>query len=403
MHAQTATELNSKISEKNSDIDALEKEIASYQNQLNTIGKQKSSLSSSINQLDITKKKLNADIAVTQKKIEKTNLEIKSLSSQIGTKEGLIANDKSSISSGIRTINEVETESLIEIVLSRDSFTNAWNDIDNIVSVREKVRDRITELKQIKGELEDTRKVTESAKKELESLKAELADQKKIVEQNANEKKRLLAQTKNSESNYQKLLKEKLAKKEAFEKELLEYESQLKFILDPSLLPSGHVLNWPLDSIYITGYFSKTGANKALYSNGFHNGVDFRASVGTPVKAMADGTILGVGDTDKVCSGASFGKFVFIKYSNGLSSIYGHLSLIKVSQGQKVARGEIVGYSGNTGYSTGPHLHVSVYASSAVKMQYRASTACGGQTYYMPISATEGYLNPLTYLPVYKQ
>ena len=66
--ADTKEELNQKISQKNDDIDKLEKEIKIYQNELNSIGKQKSSLAGSLKELDITSKKLKADIAVTQKK-----------------------------------------------------------------------------------------------------------------------------------------------------------------------------------------------------------------------------------------------------------------------------------------------------------------------------------------------
>ena len=129
--------------------------------------------------------------------------------------------------------------------------------------------------------------------------------------------------------------------------------------------------------------------------------MDFRASIGTAVMAMADGTVAGVGDTDLTCAGASFGKFVFIKYNNGLSSTFGHLSLIKVGEGQAVKRGQIVGYSGNTGHTTGPHLHVSLYASQAVQMASKASAACDGRIYRLPVSPVNAFLDVLAYLPAY--
>jgi murein DD-endopeptidase MepM/ murein hydrolase activator NlpD len=223
------------------------------------------------------------------------------------------------------------------------------------------------------------------------------------VDQNTAEKNKLLMQTKNSESNYQKLLKDRLAKKDAFEKELRDYESQLKFILDPSTLPSGGVLSWPLDNIYVTQFFGKTEAGKRLYANGTHSGVDFRARTPLPAKAMADGVVAGTGDTDKQCPGVSFGRFVLIKYNNGLASTFGHLSLIKVSIGDKVSRGQVVGYTGNTGYSTAPHLHVSVYARDAVELKTLPSKSCPGHVLTQPISAINAYLDPMYYLPPYKQ
>ena len=79
---------------------------------------------------------------------------------------------------------------------------------------------------------------------------------------------------------------------DALEKELRDYESQLTYILDPSKLPNAGVLSWPLDYIYVTQLFGKTVDSKRLYASGSHSGVDFRAPVGTPVKAMAGGVVL---------------------------------------------------------------------------------------------------------------
>ena len=398
-HAQTASEIREKINQRDSDIEKLEREIAAYQSQLDGLGKQKNSLSKSLKELDLMRKKLNADIAVTQNKIAKTNLKIQGLSSDIGVKENSIGNNISSIKLEIKNLSELEEKGLVETLLSDDDFSAVWNDIDNMMAVREKLRKNIVELKETKSVLEDTRQVTIDAKNELLKLKSRLADQEKIVVQNTNEKNKLLKQTQNSEANYQKLLKDRIAQRDAFEKELRDYEAQLKFILDPSKLPSGRVLSWPLEKIFITQLFGKTVDSKRLYASGTHNGVDFRASIGTAVMAMADGTVAGVGDTDLTCAGASFGKFVFIKYSNGLSSTFGHLSLIGVQEGQRVSRGGTVGYTGGTGRVTGPHLHVSLYVSSAVSVQTVPSISCPGRILKQPVAAINAYLDPMYYLP----
>ncbi len=390
--AQNASEIRNKMAEKDAEIRELEQEIASYQSELYSLGEQKDSLDKSLKELDLTKKKLNADISITENKIDKTNLKIQNLSQDIGTKEDSILNNTDAISLGIKEINEFENESILENILSNEDFSTTWNDIDNAMTVREKIRNRTIELKQIKGELEDTREETIEAKNELISLKTKLADQKKIVEQNADEKKKLLEQTKNNEANYQKMLQDRIAQKDALEKELRDYEEQLKYILDPSTLPGAGVFSWPLDSILVTSPFGPRWGS-------FHRGVDFRASVGTPVKAMAGGVVTGTGNTDSQCPGASLGGFVLIKYDNGLSGTYGHLSLIKVKKGQRVSRGQIVAYSGNTGYSTGPHLHVSVYAPNAVKIESIPSKTCPGKVLTLPVAATNAYLDPMYYLP----
>jgi murein DD-endopeptidase MepM/ murein hydrolase activator NlpD len=394
--AQTEKEVRDRINQKSADIAELERQIKEYQAELNTLGKQKSSLSSSIKELDLTQKKLNADISLTQNQIDRTNLQIQNLSSDIGSKENSISNNTDSIKLDIRRINEFQDATLLETILSNEDFTVIWNDIDNIITVRESIRDHIKNLKETKTVLEGTRVKTIEAKNELTRLRSQLSDQKKIVVQNTNEKNKLLSQTKNSEANYQKLVAEQLAKKAAFEKELEEYESELQFILDPSKLPGSGVLSWPLNSIFVTSPYGPRWGS-------FHRGVDFRAAVGTPVKAMADGVVKGVGDTDLCCPKASFGKWIFIEYNNGLSSTYAHLSLISVREGQRVTRGQVVGYSGNTGSSTGPHLHVSLYVSSGVKVDSFASKSYPGKTLTQPISATEAYLEPMYYLPPYKK
>ncbi|MFA6257471.1 MAG: peptidoglycan DD-metalloendopeptidase family protein [Candidatus Paceibacterota bacterium] len=398
-YAQTATEIQNQISQKNADILQLEKEIANYQVQLNSLGQQKSSLNGSLKALDLTKKKLDADITITQKKIDKTNFTIQNLSSDINNKEDSITNNIESIKLEIENMNEIEQTSLIENILSNNDLAVVWDDVDNIITVRERMRADIIILKQTKGVLEDTRKVTIDTKNELSKLKIQLSDQQKIVAQNTKEKNKLLSQTKNNEANYQKLLKDRLAQKNAIEKELRDYESQLKYILDPSKLPDAGVFSWPLDYVLITQLFGKTVDSKRLYVSGSHGGVDFRASVGTPVKAMASGIVAGVGDTDVQCPGASFGKFVFIKYDNGLSGAFGHLSLVKARVGERVERGTVVAYSGNTGYSTGPHLHVSVYAPNAAEVKNLPSKSCPGKSLTQPLAPINAYLDPMYYLP----
>ena len=401
-HAQTITDIQTQINQKNSDINVLEQQIASYQAQLDTIGQQKASLGNSIKELDLTRKNLNANIAVTQNKIDQTNLTIKNLNSDISNKQDNITTNIESISLDIRNTDEFEQGNILETLLSQGDFTSMWNDLDNVVMVRDNLRKDTAQLKQIKGELEGTRKETIDAKNQLTALRTQLSDQQKIVVQNTNEKNKLLTQTKNSEISYQKLVTDGLARKNSLEKEVADYESQLKYILNPSSLPNGGVLAWPLDNILVTNLFGKNSSG--IYASGLHNGVDFRAAVGTSVKAMSDGVVAGTGNTDIECAGASFGRFILIKYNNGLASTFGHLSLIKVKEGDRVTRGQIVGLSGYTGYvyppgSGGAHLHVSVYARDAVSVQSLPSKACPGKTLTQPIAALNAYLDPLFYLP----
>lgn len=87
----------------------------------------------------------------------------------------------------------------------------------------------------------------------------------------------------------------------------------------------------------------------------FHSGVDIIAKIGTPVKTVADGTIITSG-----VSAGGYGVEIEVDHGQGYITKYAHLSSLKSQIGQKVKRGDIIGYTGNTGYSTGPHLHYEV-------------------------------------------
>ncbi|MDK9500659.1 LysM peptidoglycan-binding domain-containing M23 family metallopeptidase [Streptomyces katrae] len=92
----------------------------------------------------------------------------------------------------------------------------------------------------------------------------------------------------------------------------------------------------------------------AMWSSGYHTGVDFIASTGTTVRAVGAGTVVSAG------WGGAYGNEVVIKHADGKYSQYGHLSSLSVSVGQSVTGGQTIGLSGATGNVTGPHLHFEI-------------------------------------------
>lgn len=401
--AQTSDELKQKIEERKLAIDELEKEIANTEKQIQSSRNSQNTLSNKIKTFEAEMKKITAQIKVTEQKIGSKKLEIQSLGFDIDSKANSIKKSSLGVASSIKETNELESKPILFKILSYENMSDYWSSIRDNQVVSSNLSNLIKDLKTKKEDLEKDKAEAEKIRKQLESLNRELLGNKKVAESLKSEQEKLLKQTKNKESEYQKLLKTQLANKDAFEKELLAFESELQFQIDPNSYPKTGkgILKWPLDKVKISQYFGKTSfalANPQVYSGSGHNGIDLAISVGTPIKASLGGTVKGFGNTDTACPGTSYGKWILIEHTNGLSTLYAHLSAFEVNEvGQEVSTGQVIGYSGNTGYSTGPHLHFTVYATQGVKIMSRKSKVCSG-SYVMPVADLKAYLNPLVYL-----
>ncbi len=417
--ADTSAETKQKISDVQAQIASLEKEIAQYEKSLTDIGTQKTTLQNEINRLDLSRKKIGADISVTQAKITETNLELKDLGGAITDKQTRIEGNKTSIGESLNAEHQTESATLVEHMLAANGLVDAWEEASKLTQFDNALKTDTADLLATKQSLTNDYNTTKTRQAQLVSLKKQLAGQKALLDQNRQEQATLLADTKNKESAYQKILAQKQQAKIDFERQLSDYESTLTYTFDPSAIPKAGsgVLSFPLDPNYmarcqsqqpiykniycITQYFGNTAfARTGAYNGQGHNGVDFGAPEGTRIVAALSGTVLGTGNTDLEAGCYSYGKWVLVQHDNGLASIYGHLSVISVSKGDRVGTGDLLGYSGKTGYATGPHLHFGLYVASQVKIvrlgDVKVKTKCGNV--YMPVAPTAAYLNPMSYL-----
>jgi murein DD-endopeptidase MepM/ murein hydrolase activator NlpD len=405
--AQSADELQANISSLSSQIQSLDKEIAEFNKKISATQGEAKSLKAALTSLELRRASLAKEIERTRLKIRETEGNIVETSELIGATESKLSQNRSALAETLRSL-VYQDDSMPAFVrtLSKDAtLSDVVEELKRSADVSKAIGQKVDVLSELKADLDSQKNLYVSSKQQLENLTEALAGQKTLVEQTAREKNTLLAETKNKESEYQKLLAERKRKRDALEAEMLDVESKLAVTVDVSKIPKygKGVLKYPVANVTVTQYFGNTpfaSKNPQVYNGGGHNGIDFSAKVGTPILAAAAGTVLGVGDTDKACSGVSYGKWVLIKHANGLTTLYAHLSVIQVSSGQSVASGQKVGLSGNTGYSTGPHLHFTVYASDSVHIagqtEYK-SKVCG--TYLvMPLAPRAGYLNPLSYL-----
>lgn len=399
--APDVAQLQIQIEERARLIADLEKEIKAYADLADKSTKEAETLSGYIKGLERQVSSVSLDIKKSQASIDKSNLEITQLSTEIQGGELRLARIKAGLIETLYSQYLADDINVIENLLANRNILSSVQDIEHLQVIQAEMDDLVKDVVREKEVLETNKEGELKKKIELESEKNKLQTKQKSLDIARAEQKKELELTKNQEKNYKAILEDKKKKKIAFEKEIFEYEKRLTYVLNPSSIPKANssALDWPIDNVFITQKFGKTNASGRLYVSGTHNGVDFRAPVGTPIKSAGNGKVAGTGDTDKDCRGVSFGKWILIKYDNGLATTYGHLSQVSVSTGQTVASGDVVGYSGNTGYSTGPHLHVSMYAADAVNPVSRPSNSCPGKSMTMPVAAVSAYLDPLVYFP----
>lgn len=136
--------------------------------------------------------------------------------------------------------------------------------------------------------------------------------------------------------------------------------------LDPYLGPGTTTgMRWPLPGLFgqqsqawtvpVTGYRMTAGyGTPGGWQAGYHTGIDFAVPIGTPVRSIGSGTVVTADEA------GDYGKTVIVRLTDGYYALYAHLSRIDAEVGEEVQAGMTLGASGNTGRSTGPHLHFEV-------------------------------------------
>ncbi len=406
LKALTVSELQSMIDAKSKERQELEEEKRRLESVIATTAQEAQTLQSAVRSLDNTISKLNNDIKITQTKIGATEYDITRLGILIEETEASISVGREAVAESLRRLYEAGESSLIETVLSNQTLSEAFDGTQSASRFQEELRSHIAGLRESKSIMEGRQKESVTQRAMLSEYQTDLRDQQQVVAQNQTAKKNLLEETQSREAEYRAMLNQIIERGRQFEQELFEYQTQLQYILDPASIPRARsgVLSWPLDSVFITQRFGATVDAKRLYVSGTHNGIDLRATMGTPVKAALSGVVSGVGNTDDQRGCYSYGRWILIDHGNGLSSLYAHLSASRVTKGQVVATGQVIGMSGGqpgtpgAGYSTGPHLHFGLYATEGVEVsRYVSSSFC--KNVDVPLAPPSAYLDPMSYLP----
>ncbi|HUP87056.1 MAG TPA: peptidoglycan DD-metalloendopeptidase family protein [Acidimicrobiales bacterium] len=176
-----------------------------------------------------------------------------------------------------------------------------------------------------------------------------------------NQQDQLRARASSEESKQKALLSEVRSQVKEFEAQIASLKKESDAIAallrarqrSQRILPTAKgVLAVPVPGSITSGFGSRV--HPIFETVRMHTGVDFSASTGTPVKASEAGSVA------VAAVRGGYGNAVILDHDNGLATLYGHLSRFAVDEGATVARGQVIGYSGSSGFSTGPHLHFEV-------------------------------------------
>ena len=272
----------------------------------------------------------------------------------------------------IRAMEEDGKLSYWSVLFKANNFSDLLDRLSMIEEIAASDQRRLEELNEAATAVETAKAELETEKVALEASKAELEESSQKLEESAAEAEKLLKQLIATGNEYQALLDEAERKEsetaskidkleyaydEAKEREYQEWLASQKPTHSGSASNTVDGITWLLPINY--SYFSSPFGYRIhpIYGDWrFHYGVDLSAPQGTPIYASRSGVVT---TTDYEAGGA--GYYVSINHMDGFTTRYLHMTHYIVSPGQYVSAGQVIGYCGSTGGSTGPHLHFSVY------------------------------------------
>ena len=366
---------------------------------------EKSKVDSQIKEAQEKQEQLEAEKSETMKTVESLITQISSVQKEVDELESKISDLQTEISSRERDIEQKEEEyneqeklldarivalyksgdtSYLDVLLTSSSITDFLAKYYMAEELINYDKELMQSIKQQKSDRETEKAQLEADKKELDTSLAQTEQKKTSLKSLKNEKEDYVAQLTAEEKEVQEEIEELEEENRKIANEIKEAQIRYQKQLEELKNNSGSSSSQSGSGYFIRPVSSGPITATAYYSSGkFHGAVDYGVSVGTPVKAAADGVVM----TTKNLS-SSYGTYVVIQHANGLQTYYAHgkSGSISVEPGEIVKQGQQIMLSGNTGNSSGPHLHFEVRKSP---YNYSYSAKAYGQ---------DSRVDPLQYL-----
>lgn len=360
------------------EIDALEAENKEIEKQIKAIQSQYNANFSQMKDIVAKKEAVDQEITLLHSKIETTNDQIAAYGQLIADTQDELEDAEEELRQmseahreRIRVMEEEGSVTYWEVIFQANSFTDLLDRINMMEEINTSDRRRIEQMRIAADIVSATRMNLETEKSSLEAIRIQLAEDEIALEKKRTESDDLLYELEMQAQEYQVLMAEseilqeelmdEIAKKEAELKEAKYDENLKRLALQGENPPSNATWVTPTTNWRLTSPFGMR-LHPVLGYKRMHNGIDMAGPQGTPIYATRAGKV-----TKVAYQAGGAGNYVSINHLDGFSSVYMHLTHSVVKVDQTVSAGQIIGYMGSTGISTGPHLHFGVsYAGTYV-------------------------------------
>ena len=347
---QTLEDIKKEKEETRKKIEEAQKEQEEYSAQVEEV---ESRLLTSLSELN----ELNTSMAEAKSNIDRINLSVTANDMKIQEIETQLQEKTELLNNRIAEIYKTNNRSFLDVILEAEDFIDFVTRfklmnllLKQDIELIQEIKDKKTELLNLNKNMLELKEDQESEKRRIEEMVLLSEEKNREIEDIYNEKLDLFSQAK---ANKDALI--------AMENQLSAKEAEITSILqtyDYGVAPAGKLF-WPTNGKISSGFGYRT--SKTTGRTRFHQGIDIYAPLGTPVIAADAGQVL------KAEYHGGYGLAILVYHGGGVATYYAHLSGINVSVGQYVQAGQIIGQVGNTGFSTGYHLHFEVRIKGEAK------------------------------------
>ena len=383
------------LKEKQNRLDEIRDKIKAYNNIIDLKQRQGSALQTQIESLEARANKLELEVGQNQDRINQLKNDIGSLQARIDEKERIILSQRRLLIEMLRDASGVTETGLVRLVLELPSEAGfSLKNEEWTTQTNGRLSALLAEIRAAKQNIENEQALVLHKKSEADTLQEQLDKQTEYLESTKGSKASMLSKTQTEVKKYNSIVDQLEEERDAIENEIESLESTKIGELNLKDMPAFKkgLLEYPVSKIVFSQAYGKTAfAKKSKFygKSGFHNGLDFAMPVGTKVLAAADGKVIAMGNNGRY----AYGRWMAVDHGNGIVTMYGHLSSISKSKGSSVKKGDTIAKSGNTGNSTGPHLHFTVFSAKSFEIVPSKSVASVRD---IPVGAT---VNPKNYLP----